>query len=145
MVIFFRGPGAGAARSGSGTVAGSLRIENRVSARLVDRRDVEPGANLTDSARATRSHVELLHLGPGVAENREDNCPPRGRPRWRQCATTCRDRARLGAIAVDDLELAVVDVRNARLGDSAFPENPLLDLIRHPVQREPPIPVPPVE
>src|SRR5438445_13610952 len=65
-----------------GSASGSLRVENRVAARLIHRGDVQAGANLTDSARLAAANVQLLHLSSGVAEHCEHDGLAARRPRW---------------------------------------------------------------
>src|SRR5712691_304479 len=142
---FFRKAGVESCKNQIGAVPVPLRVKNRISTGLIDRRDVETSANLTHSACPTRAHVELLHLCAGVAQDGEDHRTTSRGPRRRQRTATSRNCARLCPIAVDDLQLAVVDVRDPSLRHTALAEHPLLYHVRHPVQGETPIAVAPVE
>src|SRR4051812_8867139 len=74
-------------------VAGALRVENRVAIGLIHRCDVESRSNLTYETRAPSPHIELVYLGPGVAEHREYHRLNGGRPGRRKRPTTRRDCA----------------------------------------------------
>src|SRR5258705_9436607 len=128
-----------------GPVSSPLRVQNSAAIGLIDRRNIEARANLTDPARAPGANVELLHLSAIVAEHGvDDRFAVRG-PRGGERSLASRYRARLLAIAIDDLQHAVVHVRDARLGDPALSEHPLLDLVGDSVQNETPITIAPVE
>ena len=93
----------------------------------------------------TSTHIQFLHLRPGVAEHCVRDGLARRRPCGRERPTPGCDCARLGSVAVDDLQLTVGDVRDASLRDASLAKHPMLDLVGDSVQSETPVAVALVE